>query len=39
MAYKKQIVCLKLSKLKNPTFILDITQIQVVTFQYKHIFI
>jgi len=39
MAYKKKIISLKLSTLENPTFSFALTQIQVVTFQGKQIFI
>ena len=39
MAYKEKIVCLKFSTLENPTFTFALTQIHVVTFQFKQIFI
>jgi hypothetical protein len=39
LAYKKKIVCLKLPTLENPTFTFDLTQIQMVIFQNKKIFL
>ena len=38
LAYKKKIVCLKLSTLENPIFTFGLTQIQVVTFQNNQFF-
>jgi hypothetical protein len=39
MAYKKKTGSPKMSTVKNPTFISDLTQIQVVSFQCNQFFI